>query len=84
VSHLPPDEIISSHNIDGPTTMIAAKCFFLCEKDGKCVGFNFRTQLNTENCQLTNVIQNRNENETRKGDWTLFRDSEAVCRLNFN
>ena len=75
---LPPNEIISSHKLG----IIAAeiRCYSLCQEESRCVGFNYRTTAtNDENCQLTNVTRKRNT--TKKGDWTLRRDVEAVCFL---
>jgi hypothetical protein len=47
-------------------------------KEPNCVGFNYRgATVNVENCQLTNVTEERSTTQT--GDWTLLRDIEAVC-----
>ena len=54
-------------------------CHIHCKGEKECVGFNYRTKRNVENCQLTNVTENR-EN-SNKGDWILMRDSEAVHPL---
>ena len=72
---LTPDEVISSHSVGNSAVQI--KCYNLCKKETKCVGFNYRiTTINVENCQLTNVTKKRDTTET--GDWTLLRDIEAV------
>ena len=72
---LPPNETISSHRLEEPAVHV--KCCLLCEKEPKCVGFNYRaTTMNGENCQLTNVT--RNSNTSKTGDWALYLDMEAV------
>ena len=73
---LPADEVISSHSVENSAVQI--KCYHLCQKEPKCVGFNYRiTTIKVENCQLTNVTKKRDT--TTSGDWTLLRDIEAVC-----
>ena len=73
---LPQEEIISSHKVEIPAVEI--KCHALCQREQRCVGFNYRAAVNVENCQLTNVTKKRNT--TKTGDWTLlFHDIEAVC-----
>ena len=49
----------------------------LREGDEKCIGFNYRTTKDVENCQLTNVTDNKSN--SNKGDWILMREYEAVC-----
>jgi hypothetical protein len=72
---LPLNEVISSHIVENLAVQI--KCFHLCQKEPKCVGFNYRiTTINVENCQLTNVTKKRDTAQT--GFWTLLRDIEAV------
>ena len=73
---LPPEEIISSHTIE--ISPVQIKCYALCDREPKCVGFNCREAVNVGNCQLTNVTEKRNT--TKTGDWILLRDMEAVCR----
>ncbi|XP_028416056.1 uncharacterized protein LOC114539640 isoform X1 [Dendronephthya gigantea] len=75
---LPSDEIISRHNVTSSVVMLG--CHTHCEDEEKCVGFNYRTTKNVENCQLTNVTNNR-EN-LKRGDWILMRNAEAVGRYN--
>ena len=72
---LPPNETISSHRLE--ESAVHVKCCLLCDKEPKCVGFNYRTAtMNDENCQLTNVTGNSNTSKT--GDWALYLDMEAV------
>ncbi|XP_028411988.1 lactadherin-like [Dendronephthya gigantea] len=74
-SSLPNDEIISRHNVTSSDVMLG--CHTHCQDEEKCVGFNYRTTKNVENCQLTNVTINRaNSNQ---GDWILMHDDDAVC-----
>ncbi|CAB4037300.1 Hypothetical predicted protein, partial [Paramuricea clavata] len=71
---LPSNEVISSYRIEG--VAIRIKCFTLCYKEPKCVGFNYRiTTFKVENCQLTNVTKKRDT--ATSGDWALLRDIEA-------
>ncbi|XP_028411137.1 ryncolin-1-like [Dendronephthya gigantea] len=70
---LPDDEIISRHNITSSFVMF--ECHNHCNNKLECVGFNYRTTKNVENCQLTNVI--RKKEETKTGDWMLMQDVEA-------
>jgi hypothetical protein len=68
------NEVISSHRVENIAVQI--KCYHLCKKEPKCVGFNYRiTTIKIENCQLTNVTK---RGTTHTGDWTLLRDIEAV------
>ena len=72
---LPPNETISGHRLEEPAAHV--KCCLSCDKEPKCVGFNYRTAtMNHENCQLTNVTGNSNTPKT--GDWALYLDAEAV------
>ncbi|XP_028403391.1 uncharacterized protein LOC114526088 [Dendronephthya gigantea] len=71
---LPSCEIISRHNITSSDVVLG--CHTHCKNEKECVGFNYRTTKNVENCQLTNV--NRKKEETKTGDWILMRDIEAV------
>ncbi|XP_028408878.1 cysteine-rich with EGF-like domain protein 2-B [Dendronephthya gigantea] len=71
---LPADEIISKHNITSLHVMLG--CHNLCKDEEKCVGFNYRTTKNVENCQLTNVTKEREKAKT--GDWVLMLDIEAT------
>jgi hypothetical protein len=80
---LTPDEILSSHSVGGSADVAAIKCFSLCKNVGKCVGFNVKASFNDENCQLTNVTESKNKNTSKKGEWKLFRDFEAVCKIKF-
>ncbi|CAB4037322.1 Hypothetical predicted protein, partial [Paramuricea clavata] len=71
---LPPNEVISSHSVEGVDIQI--KCYHFCQKEPKCVGFNYRiTTFKVENCQLTNVTKKRDT--ATSGDWALLRDIEA-------
>ncbi|CAB3994154.1 Hypothetical predicted protein, partial [Paramuricea clavata] len=71
---LPPDEVIASHSVENPAVQI--KCYHLCQKEPKCVGFNYRIiTIKVENCQLTNVTKKRDT--AASGDWILLRDIEA-------
>ena len=76
---LPPDEIISRHNVEENAEGI--RCYSLCTAEPMCVGFNYRkiTNKTAENCQLTNVT--RSTKTTEKGFWILLRDAEAVTNL---
>ncbi|XP_028403421.1 fibrinogen C domain-containing protein 1-A-like [Dendronephthya gigantea] len=47
------------------------ECHTRCNDEEKCVGFNYRTTKNVENCQLTNVTKKR-DNKTKTGDWILM------------
>ena len=70
-------EIISNHTVE-PNVKI--NCNYLCYKEPKCVGFNFRTKTDEKqpvNCQLTNTIRRKTNRTT--GNWTLFHDVDAVC-----
>ena len=80
-SPLPPDEILSSYSVGGSVDVAAIKCLSLCMNESKCVGFNVKASFNDENCQLTNVTKSKNENKSKKGEWKLFRDFEAVCGI---
>ncbi|XP_028411136.1 ficolin-1-like [Dendronephthya gigantea] len=71
---LPADEIISRHNITSSFVMF--ECHNHCKDKLKCVGFNYRTTKNVENCQLTSVIRKKEEMKT--GDWMLMQDDEAA------
>ncbi|XP_028411124.1 microfibril-associated glycoprotein 4-like [Dendronephthya gigantea] len=71
---LPDDEIISRHNITSLFVMF--ECHNHCNNKLECVGFNYRTTKNVENCQLTNVT--RKKEETKTGDWMLMQDVEAT------
>ncbi|XP_028408880.1 adhesion G protein-coupled receptor E2-like [Dendronephthya gigantea] len=62
-------------------------CHNHCKDENKCVGFNYRTTKNVENCQLTNVTKEREK--VKAGDWVLMLDIEATKnekrnRENFN
>ena len=76
VSSLPPEEIISSHNVEQPVHVL---CNLLCFNASKCVGFNFRSSTKAINCQLTNTTKNRKVKE--EGGWKLFLDIGAVRTL---
>ena len=77
---LPPNETISSHRLEEPAVHV--KGCLLCDKEPKCVGFNYRTAtMNDENCQLTNVT--RNSNTSKRGDWALNIAIEAVSKEYF-
>ena len=52
-------------------------CHTHCIGEVRCVGFNYRAIKGVENCQLTNVTDNREK--LNLGDWILLRDPEAVC-----
>ncbi|XP_028406449.1 uncharacterized protein LOC114528938 [Dendronephthya gigantea] len=56
------------------------ECYTLCNGEENCVGFNYRTTQNIENCQLTNVTNNRGN--SKKGDWILMRLDIAVGEKN--
>ncbi|XP_028406455.1 uncharacterized protein LOC114528944 [Dendronephthya gigantea] len=77
-SSLPSDEIISRHNVSSSVVMLG--CHTHCKEEEKCVGFNYRTTKDVENCQLTNVTNNRGN--SKKGHWILMRDAEAVGGYN--
>ena len=73
---LPPEQIISSHNVNPP---VQANCNYLCYTESKCVGFNFRTKTNDNlavNCQLTNMSRKRENME--EGEWTFFYNVDEV------
>ncbi|XP_028406453.1 uncharacterized protein LOC114528942 [Dendronephthya gigantea] len=73
-SSLPSGEIISRHNVTSSVVML--ECHTHCKDDEKCVGFNYRTTKNVENCQLTNVTNNRGDSNKR--DWILPWDAEEI------
>ncbi|XP_028391352.1 techylectin-5B-like [Dendronephthya gigantea] len=74
---LPPDEIISNHTVNSGFVPIG--CYELCEKEPKCVGFNYRETLNVVNCQLTNITGKRGHNAmTGEGKWTLMLNDNPV------
>ncbi|XP_028411181.1 microfibril-associated glycoprotein 4-like [Dendronephthya gigantea] len=52
-------------------------CHTHCKDEDKCVGFNYRTTKNVENCQLTNVTRKQEETKLT-GDWILMRNVEAA------
>ena len=71
------EEIISNHTVE-PSVQV--NCNYLCHKEPKCVGFNFRTKTDEKqpvNCQLTNTT--RRKIDKTRGDWTLFYDVDVVC-----
>ena len=71
---LPVDEIVSRHNVTSSDVMLG--CHSHCEGETKCVGFNYRTTKNVENCQLINVTKKKEE--TKTGEWILMQKVEAV------
>ena len=73
---LPPEEIISVHKIE-ISDAVQITCAFVCQREPRCVGFNYRAAVSIENCQLTNVTKKRKT--TNRGNWTLLRDIEGVC-----
>ena len=73
-SSLPSNEIVSRHIVTSQFVMF--ECYTLCEGEEKCFGFNYRTNKDVENCQLTNVTDNKSN--SKKGDWILMRKDEAV------
>ncbi|XP_028391009.1 ficolin-1-like [Dendronephthya gigantea] len=76
-SSLPPDEIISSHTIK--SGFVPIECYELCQKEPKCVGFNYRETLNVVNCQLTNITGKTDHNAmTGEGEWMLMNDDSKV------
>ncbi|XP_028403521.1 uncharacterized protein LOC114526203 [Dendronephthya gigantea] len=74
---LPSYEIISRHNITSSDVMLG--CHTHCQDKEECVGFNYRTTKNFENCQLTYVTKKKEE--TKTGDWILMQDVEAELRV---
>ena len=75
---LSPEEIISSYHVDNRPVPI--ECSLLCENEPKCTGFNYRiTIMNIENCQLTNITENKNPENS--GEWTLLRDRNVVNKV---
>ncbi len=72
---LPTADIISAHKIE--ISAVEVICYRICQREPRCVGFNYREAVNVENCQLTNLTEKRNT--TKTGNWTLLRDMEAVC-----
>ncbi|XP_028411177.1 hemicentin-1-like [Dendronephthya gigantea] len=75
---LPADEIISRHNVTSSVVMLG--CHTHCKDEDKCVGFNYRTTKNVENCQLTNVTRKKEETKLT-GYWILMilmRNVEAA------
>ena len=75
---LSPEEIISSYHVDNRPVLI--ECSLLCKNEPKCVGFNYRiTIVDIENCQLTNITENKNPENS--GEWTLLRDRNVVNKV---
>jgi hypothetical protein len=74
MSSLPSEEIISSHKVE-PSVQV--NCNFLCYEKSNCVGFNFRTKTNVENCQLTYTTR-ISKTHAREGEWILFHDVDVV------
>ena len=75
---LSPEEIISSYHVDNRPAPI--ECSLLCKNEPKCTGFNYRiTIMNIENCQLTNITENKNPENS--GEWTLLRDRNVVNKV---
>ena len=72
---LPQEEVISSSNVQ-PSVQV--HCNILCHKEPNCVGFNFRRESKTENCQLTYTAKGMTN--TGSGDWTLFMAADVVCK----
>ena len=75
-STLPQDEIISSHTVK--SGIIPIECYEICQKEPKCVGFNYRDKISDVNCQLTNVTGDRNH-MAMTGEWILMLDGKAIC-----
>ena len=73
---MPLKEVISNHTVE---PSVKKNCNYLCYKEPKCVGFNFRTKTDEKqpvNCQLTNTT--RDKTNKSPGDWTLFYNVDAV------
>ncbi|XP_028391512.1 techylectin-5B-like [Dendronephthya gigantea] len=75
-STLPPDEIISNHTVN--SGIVPIECYELCQKQPKCVGFNYRDTTNVVNCQLTNITKKRADHNLIIGKWLLMLDEEAA------
>ncbi|XP_028391513.1 ficolin-2-like [Dendronephthya gigantea] len=73
VSSLPPDEIISDHTV--MSGIVPIECYELCQKELKCVGFNYRDRINVVNCQLTNIRSHTVM--AGEGEWILMLDDKA-------
>ncbi|XP_028390967.1 ryncolin-1-like [Dendronephthya gigantea] len=73
---LRPEEIISNHTVN--YGILPIECYELCQKEPKCVGFNYRDKMNVVNCQLTNITGKGNHFETtEEGEWILMNDNKA-------
>ncbi|XP_028390983.1 ficolin-2-like [Dendronephthya gigantea] len=73
-SSLHPDEIISSHTVN--SGIVPIECYELCQKEPKCVGYNYRETINVVNCQLTKFTEKKND-IVMTGEWMLMLDEKA-------
>ncbi|XP_028390977.1 uncharacterized protein LOC114515854 [Dendronephthya gigantea] len=78
---LSPDEIISNHTIKHG--IVPIECYELCQKEPGCVGYNYRDKINVVNCQLTNIIEKREQTSMKgEGEWILMLDNKLEKRRN--
>ena len=76
---LSPKDIISNHSVE-PSVQI--NCHYLCYKEPRCAGFNFRTKTDEKqpvNCQLT--APQEGKQIKKPGDWTLFHDVDVTYAI---
>ena len=75
-SSLPRDKIISNHTVN--SGIVPIECYELCQKESKCVGFNYIEKINVMNCQLTNITGKRiHTTMTGEGEWILMVDMNS-------
>ena len=77
---LNPGDIISSHAVE---PRVQLNCNYLCFKEPRCVGYNFRSGTNDKsmiNCQLTSISKMKNDTKQYEGDWTLIYEVDAVSK----
>ncbi|XP_028413268.1 ficolin-1-like [Dendronephthya gigantea] len=77
-STLRSDEIISNHTVN--SEFVKIECLELCQKEPKCVGFNYRDKMNVVNCQLATLIGKTNHTAIKgEGEWILMNDDKATA-----
>ena len=83
-SSLPPNEIISNHTVN--SGIVPIECYELCQKEPKCVGYNYRENINVVNCQLTNMTRKRDHTTmTGEGKWILMVNTNlGITDMNKN
>ncbi|XP_028413283.1 fibrinogen C domain-containing protein 1-like [Dendronephthya gigantea] len=83
-STLRPDETKSNHTVN--SEFVKIECLELCQKEPKCVGFNYRDKMNVVNCQLANLTGKTNHTAMKgEGEWILMNDDKATsCAYLYN